>query len=708
MEKKPRHLYEFGAFRLDADERLLLRAGEVVALAPKTFDVLLALVEQSGHLLEKEELLKTVWPDSFVEENNLADNISKLRKALGEGENGYKFIETVPKRGYRFVGDVRRVSDAALPPIEEYPQSAPLTGPVKDHRIGSFLRRAVSVIALGILAFGVYKFIARSERIATGPKIIPVTSLPGSESQPVFSPDGNQIAFVWDGLQENNSDIYVKLIDVGEPLRLTTNPAPDLNPVWSPDGRYIAFTREGEESGVYLVPALGGAERKMTDIFRERPVYKLSLSYSPDGKYLAIADRSALMEPFSIFLLSTVTGEKRRLTIPPTGPHGDDTPAFSPDGQNLAFLRSFTMGLKDLYVMSLAGGEATRLTFGNKMIEGITWTADSCEIIYSSGSLWKVAVAGGALEPLPVFAPNLFQAAISRQGNRLAWRQDMNDLNLWRREINPATGKAEAPVKLIASSAWDGAPQYSPDGQRIAFASSRMGSTEVWISDRNGEKPFQLTNRGSTSSTPRWSPDGRLIAFDSLEEGQWDVYLVSSDGGTPRRFTTETAEDSCPSWSRDGQWIYFGSARSGSRQIWKMPAAGGEAMQITKQGGYEGFESPDGKYFYYTKARRTAGIWRILVTGGEETLVLDQHKAGYWRYWAVTEQGLYFATAEAPARPVLEFFNFATGRITPVATLDKQIHGGIWGMTVSPDGRSILYSQYDQRGSDIMVMENFR
>lgn len=112
MEKKLKGLYEFADFRLDAEERLLLRAGEVVPLPPKAFDLLLALVEQPSHLLEKEVLLKTVWPDTFVEENNLADNISRLRKTLGEGEHGLKFIETVPRRGYRFVAEVKELNDA--------------------------------------------------------------------------------------------------------------------------------------------------------------------------------------------------------------------------------------------------------------------------------------------------------------------------------------------------------------------------------------------------------------------------------------------------------------------------------------------------------------------------------------------------------------------------------------------------------------------
>lgn len=156
MERKLSGLYEFGPFRLDADERLLLRGGETVALPPKTFDLLLALVGQPGHLLEKETLLKTVWPDSFVEENNLADNISKLRKALGEGENGQKFIETVPKRGYRFVADVRELNGAAAKP--KIPESATVVGTIetltKAPALSSqFSRGRRSFLALSVPTF---------------------------------------------------------------------------------------------------------------------------------------------------------------------------------------------------------------------------------------------------------------------------------------------------------------------------------------------------------------------------------------------------------------------------------------------------------------------------------------------------------------------------------------------------------------------------
>jgi dipeptidyl aminopeptidase/acylaminoacyl peptidase len=308
-----------------------------------------------------------------------------------------------------------------------------------------------------------------------------------------------------------------------------------------------------------------------------------------------------------------------------------------------------------------------------------------------------------------VYARNLSRPAISRHGNRLVWIETSFDTNIWRMGVPGPAGPHAAPTPLIASTAVDGSPQYSPDGERIVFGSNRSGTTEVWVSDREGRNPTPLTNMGGPDTgTPRWSPDGREIAFDSMAGSNRDIYVVSSNGGKPRRLTTEAGEDACPSWSRDGRWLYFGSSRSGSLQIWKIPPTGGPAVQVTTQGGFEGFESPDGRHFYYAKGREVAGLWRIPVDGGGESPVIDYHAAGFWRSWSVTEKGIYFVTAEVAARPVIEFFSFAASDVTPVAVLERAIPPRLWGLAVSPDRRWILYTQIDQSSGDIMMMENFR
>jgi Tol biopolymer transport system component len=191
-------------------------------------------------------------------------------------------------------------------------------------------------------------------------------------------------------------------------------------------------------------------------------------------------------------------------------------------------------------------------------------------------------------------------------------------------------------------------------------------------------------------------------------EGNADIYVTYADGGKPRRLTAYETQEITPSWSSDGQALYFASNRSGTMQIWKMPASGGPPVQITKQGGYDSVESDDGRFLYHTKGRSVAGIWRVSTGGGDETRVFDLHEAGYWRYWTVHGEGIYFATAANQSRPLVEFFNLATGKAREIAALEKPIITGTPGLAVSPDGRWLLYTQIDQNGCDLMRVENFR
>jgi len=761
MNQPARHFYEFGPFRLDTGERILLRDGQLVSLTPKAFETLIALVESGGRILDKEALLKKIWPDTFVEEVSLAKKVSILRKILGE-DFEHHYIETIPRRGYRFVAEVREVweesqaqtvnqgeqsgqsihdrqngvarareatdeeqllAEAAARTTTTERAKAYGSDPGRLRSLAIQLGWSVVLLAIGLLSgLGVWQLVFRPASRASKSSLnaFPLTSYQGRESQAAFSPDGKQIAFVWNGPQGDNPDIYVKLIGAETPLRLTTNAATDSKPVWSPDGRYIAFLRQAAEgSAFYLIPALGGAERKLADVYSYQvPGDGNSPYHSPDGKFLAIPDKHSQEEPLGIFLLSVETGERRRLTTAPAGSLGDYYPAFSPDGRWLAFVRAPRWSTDDLYVAPASGGEPQRLTFDNLTITGLTWTPDSREIMFTSRRgggtrhMWRVAATGGVPERVDTVGADVLSPALSPQGNRLAYTQALDDINIWRVELDAAT-RVKAQTQLIASTFWDHGPDYSPDGGRIVFVSDRSGSNGVWVCESDGSKPRLLHNCGPyVTGTPRWSPDGRWIAFDSRSciagaSGNPDVYLISADGGQPRRFTTEEAEDVVPSWSRDGRWVYFGSTRSGGMQVWKAPITGGPAVQVTRQGGFESYESPDGKSLYYTKGRGVPGIWRVPIEGGKETLVVDHHKAGLWRYWRVVDQGIYFATTTT-AGPALKFFSFASGRVSEIARLTKGPERNIPGMAVSPDGRSILYVQADRSGSDLMMVEDFR
>ena len=548
-------------------------------------------------------------------------------------------------------------------------------------------------------------------RPPTSPRVVPFTSFPGQKSNPVFSPDGNQIAFIWDGGESTQRGVYVKLIGEGAPLRVASNPGFQL--AWSPDGRSIAFDRMGKDGGIFTAPATGGPERRLTELSGP-------FAWSPSQKTLAVASRNSPQDLSSIVLVTLETGATHKLTNPPAGSVGDQSPAFSPDGQKLAFIRSPGTQVGDIYLVPITGGEPQRLTSDNLFLGGgLAWTADGREIVFSSTrgglpTLWRVQAVGGRLRRLIGIGEYAQQPTISRAGDRLAYLYRKTDTNIWRAPGPLSTAPTSEPSQLVASTREEYSPQFSPDGKRIAIVSDRSGSREIWVCDSDGGNPVQLTNfGGSHAGSPRWSPDGRQIAFDSRPAGLSSIYVISAAGGSPRRLTEGKSEDVLPSWSRDGRWVYFGSRRSGDWQIWRMTTTGEQVEQVTKNGGYEAFEAVDGKTLYY--AKREPGIWRISTVsgvggiggvGGEETRMLEQ---GTWGNWALLEQGICFLNQRALPQPTLEFFNFATSQIKLFGQLERaRAIGGSPGLAVSADGRWILYRQVDQNDNDIMLVENFR
>jgi serine/threonine protein kinase len=555
-------------------------------------------------------------------------------------------------------------------------------------------------------------------------RAVALTTSPGVERYPSFSPEGNHVTFTWTGPKQDNPDIYVLLIGSGSPLRLTSDPRTDYNPVWSPDGRWIAFLRsespvflaQGGKSELLLIPPLGGPERKVAEI-RTRAVYSgwpTYLTWCPDNTCLIATDSVGEGKPDALFVVSFESGEKRQLTSPQPPVLGDTDPAVSPDGSSLIFRRHLAALAAELYWVPLergfaAEGEPKRLALAAQDVMHPTWMPDGKEILFSTReSLWRLAVA--AQSPpvrLPFIGEEGVMPVVSRpppgRPTRLVYVRMFGDDDIWRIETSaPGAPSSSPPSVVISSTQNDYNPQLSPDGRRVAFASRRSGKTEVWLSDTDGANAIQLTSMDAPfTGTPRWSPDGEMIVFHSNLESQFEIYVIAASGGKPRRLTSHTANDEMPSFSHDGRWIYFGSNRTGEYQVWKAPASGGEAIQVTDNGGYVAFESPDGAYIYYTQVPRAASaLWRLPSSGGQSVKLLE---GVVMRAFVVLEGGIYYID-QPSGQARLQFYDLVAGGSTTVAPN----LGEIWaGLTATSDGRTILYSRVTSP-DDLMLVENFR
>ncbi|HTZ47225.1 MAG TPA: winged helix-turn-helix domain-containing protein [Verrucomicrobiae bacterium] len=713
METVPRTTgrIAFDQFEVDLRSGELRKRGHKIRLQPQPFQLLALLLEHSGEVVTREEVRAKLWPDDvhIDFDHGLGTALNKIREALNDSAEHPRFIETLPRRGYRFIGAIRG-------PITKIAETAPATetpSAVAETTRGSLWKAALWLLALGGTVFAVAHVWLNQRSHAAGLvlKAVPFTAYTGLEVAPAFSPDGSQIAFSWTEdkrLPSDGYDLYVKAIGDENPVRVTTHPSRWISSAWSTDGRSIAIHRvTNAGSGIYLVPARGGPEQKLRATYAANSV-DAAISWSPDGQSIAFSDAASSEGKRRIQLLSIPTLESTQIPHDETC-KDEQMPAFSHDGTKLAYVCALGWEEYGIAVQDLQRQKPRILQTFRGWVRGLVWTVGDRSLILSQSQVGnenngfrELALADGSIRLLP-YGRDGSWPAISANGQRFAYdTYSDGHNNIWRLDL---ANLHQPPVELISSTRDQNFAQYSPDGSRIAFVSTRSGNGEIWMSDAQGKGLLQLTDMGQPSGTPRWSPDGKQIAFDSRVNGHAAIYVLDLHRRQPRKLTINVDEPSVPSWSRDGKWIYFiGGAGPNGARIYRVPAEGGEATPLSMMSGYGPVESFDEQrvFFAVHNGKHARLESASLKPTGTENLVQGMPALSFAANWAIVQDGAYFYPADSPE--TLTYFNFATETVRPVFEVGR---GSYYGLSISPDGRYALYSQLEGITSDIMLINNF-
>ena len=720
--QRPRS-YQFGIFEVNVESGELRKGGMRVRLIGQPFAILVFLLERAGQVVTREELQQRLWSgDTFVDfDHGVNAAVNRLRETLGDSADSPRFIETLPRRGYRFVGAVNSLPAAQRAAKESKPNvilpSVPVHSVIRTH--GRTFARIAAWILLGALSAGVVLFVllrpsSRGEQAAALTPV-PFTALPGLEVTPSFSPDGNQIVFAWSGDPTsglNGFDLYVKSMGNENLLKLTHHPSQWIIPAWSPDGRQIAFHRlSGPDSGLYLVPSLGGQERKLRITNLPYPYVGLNsgmgiISWSSDGKWIAYVDST----PSIVNLLSMESLKSQPIPHAGNCP-AEGLPAFSHHGDLLVYTCQLKSGGVGVYTFAI-GDTSSKLIAKLTDLSperGIAWTGDDRRLILASnqssgGALLELNIENGSIRTLP-FGQNIEWPAIPQTGDRLAFSQTFSNINIWRKNLlSPSLPS----VRLLPSTREQTNPQYSPDGKRIAFESNRGGSREIWVSDSEGASLVQISNLGNyATGSPRWSPDSKKLVFDSWYSGHPLVLVADIAEKVPRKLVTNVNEMFQPIWSHDGNWIYFLSVGNKGPRLYRCPSAGG-ASTLLSDGPVVGFrESADGNLVYFAENWSDFDLRKISThKTGPALAVYGMPALKDASLWTVLENGIYFVPAAAPHS--IYYFDFSSEKARPLIDVDRDFNAINGGLAVSPDGHSILYSQIDDINRNVILVDHFR
>ncbi|MGA1367864.1 MAG: winged helix-turn-helix domain-containing protein [Blastocatellia bacterium] len=734
--------YEFGDFRVDPEKQQLTRQGEQIQIRPRHFEVLLFLLENRGQVVTREAILDQVWTGLAIEDSNLSQAIHSLRHVIDNPGQKESWILTIPKRGYLFLLEISREDSALLPErspsrteVETVPTKESL--PPDDSRSWAIFRLGrgmrIGLVSLILALSTVISLFLIFRSSVRSLKILSHYSIPSEQLDPEFSPDGQFLAFSGQGEMGGNEDIYLKSVNQDQRVRLTTHPDADRNPVWSPDGRRVAFLRWSNEdrktARVIVVDPVSGLEE---EVGRSRG----ALGWMPDGRRLIVNDLEqgggvVKGEPKStvLFLLPLNSPERRpltQLTKSVTPGTVDTMPRAALYRETVAFLRTSGGPRGEIYLLDLPTGRITQATQEDGAISFFRWglreggfylvsTRTGVPRLWHFGLPGQVSTIYGNTGPsrlVDQMPYQLHQFTILPEPPLLAYARHIRDEQVRLIRLTGQRVVSSSQGCLLPGAKGDEPPQFSPNGDRVAYLSTQSGKEGIWIADSDCTHQAKLIDFNSTRiGHLRWSPDGSRLVYEGYVGNQTEIWTIGVDGAVPLRLTVNNLEERDPSWSRDGRSIYYVALVDGQETIRRLPAGGGTSVLVLSSGGREPVESADGRSLRFV---RGGSLFDFSLSVADDPPLTSSswgspaQEGMIGRTTQVGPTAVTFLSDNPGIAVILEQLDMSTRKTERIAQIEGIATSAVAGFALSPNNRS-LSIVLDQRSvGELTTVEGWR
>ena len=713
----PNHTVRFGEFQLDLSRQTLSRRDIRLKLQNQPYRVLVLLIQRAPHVVSRDEIRRHIWGDSvhIDIERNVNFCIRQIRGVLLDSAVEPRFIETLPREGYRFLAPVDSDVTAQGPnqngpaPVKD---ELPSVVPVKPSADRRWRKPVITLASVLIVAWLAVWLLDRDVQWRVS-AISPVTSYPGDERDPSVSPDGQQIAFSWDG-GNGQRHIYVKVLGQEPPVRLTDDSAEDRFPSWSPDGKQIAFMRRrtASEFEIILIPAIGGPERMLQQVrigsFGSDSTRMMA--WSPDGKWLCFTSELGSGGRHSLFLLAIDSGRVRPFYANAFDSGGDSSPAFSTDGHWLAFAHFTSWTTSEIRVQRLTdrlqpAGKAQLIANTSGFATTPVWSPDSQHVLFLDygGTRISQAKIGGAAKLVYLLNTKLAGLTTDKSGMHLISAVASADEHI---EVLPLQGlrAAGASQPFVLSTANEGQPRFSPDGRSIAFRSDRSGKSEIWLADPDGKNPRQLTHIGAFfAGYPKWSIDSKFIIFHARVPDAAQVYSIRIEDGVTRQITHDFPGFADASFSLDGTAAYMIRDEPSAPRLYRVSLTSLSLQPLLL--GCCAMEAPGRGLLLYAKFEQRGIYARSLsgdVTQNPEIRLLEDYVPLAARF-APFEDGIYYVGCTTTGQPsAFRFYSFATNKSVDIAPTPANYSANI---SISPDRKRLAYTTRGSVGQDLVQFD---